>query len=117
MSEDKRQYMRFDIPLDVKVKTSAEWEDRPNATVVNFSRTGLCFVAKEADINLSDQIELRVQMPNEHYFIAITGDLAWKEKIDDSRCMAGMSFKEIDSGAKSDILNQAYEDWALKLHK
>ncbi len=109
--------MRFDIPLDVKFKPSIDADSLSKGTTVNFSRTGLCFKADQLDYKLSDLMEIKVKMPDQHYYISVTGDLAWQEKIDNSQCLAGIIFREIDSEAKSDILDHAYENWLLNLRK
>lgn len=117
MNKEKRKFMRFDIPLDVKFKTSIDSDSHSKGTTVNFSRSGLCFEAKELEHSLNDLMEIKVKMPKQHYYISITGNLAWKKKIDDSRCLAGISFREIDSEAKNHILDHAYEEWVLNLRK
>ena len=117
MNEDKRKYMRFDIPLDVKFKTSIDADSHSKGKTLNISRSGLCFEAEELDYQPNALMEIRVKMPDEHYYISVTGDLAWKEKIDDSRYLAGISFREIDSEAKNHILDHAYEKWVLNLRK
>jgi len=109
--------MRFDIPLDVEFKPSIDADSHCKGTTVNFSRSGLCFETKEHDCNLSDLLELKVKLPKKDDYISVTGELAWKEKFDDSRCLAGISFREIDSEAKSHILDHAYDSWLLNFRR
>ena len=117
MNEDKRQYIRFDIPLDVKFKRSSDAETHSKGMTLNISRTGLCFEAKELDYNRNDLMELKVKMPKLPEYIAITGDVAWQEKVDNSRHLVGIKFKEFDSEAKGYILDHAYEEWLLNLRR
>lgn len=117
MNQDRRKFIRFDIPLDVEFKSSINTDSCSKGMTVNFSRSGLCFETKELDYNLNDLMELKVKMPEKDDYISITGDLAWKEKIDDSKYLAGVIFREIDSEAKSHILDHAYDAWLLDLRR
>ena len=117
MNEDRRKFLRFDIPLDVKFKPSIDADSHSKGTTVNFSRSGLCFKAKEPDYNLNDLMELKVKMPKNDDYISITGDLAWKEKIDNSKCLIGITFREIDPDSKNDILDHAYDAWLLNIRR
>jgi len=117
MNEDRRKFMRFDIPLDVRFKPSIDADSHSKGMTVNFSRSGLCFEARELDYNLNDLMELKVRLPKKDDYISVTGGLAWKEKLNDSRCLAGIIFREIDSEAKSHILDHAYDAWLLNFRK
>lgn len=109
--------MRFEIPLDVEFKPSIDTDSHSKALTVNFSRSGLCFETKENDCNLSGLVELKVKMPEKDDYISLTGDLAWKEDLDDSGYLVGISFRTIDSEAKSQILDHAYDAWLLNFRK
>lgn len=117
MYEERRKFMRFDIPLDVRFRASTDPENHTKGMTVNFSRSGLCFEAEKVDYSLDDLMELKVRMPEKDDYISITGDLAWKKKLDDSRYLAGIRFREIDNEAKSNILDHAYETWLLNFRK
>ncbi len=117
MKEDKRKFTRFDIPLDVEFKPSIGADSHFKGMTVNFSRAGLCFKAKELDYNLNDLMELKVKIPEKDDYISITGNLIWIEKFDDSKCLAGITFRKIDSEAKSLILDHAYDTWLLNFRK
>ena len=117
MQKDRRKFMRFDIPLDMEFKPSINTDTHSKGTTVNFSRSGLCFETKEDDFNLSDLMELKVNLPKTDDYISIVGDLAWKTKLDDSKCLVGIKFREIDSEAKNHILDHAYEAWLLNFRR
>ncbi|GBE03550.1 MAG TPA: PilZ domain-containing protein [Nitrospirae bacterium] len=117
MNEDRRKFLRFDIPLDVKFKSSIAAGSHSKGTTVNISRSGLCFEAKKLDYKLNDLMELKVKMPKNDDYISVTGDLAWKEEINDSRCLVGITFREIDIEAKNHILDHAYNAWLLNLRR
>lgn len=117
MYEEKRKFMRFDIPLDVIFKPSTDSDFHTKGTTVNFSRSGLCFQAEKLDFRPNDSIELKVRLPKKDDYISVTGSLAWKEQLDDSSCLAGIKFREIDNEAKSVILDYAYETWLLNFRK
>ena len=117
MQKDRRKFMRFDIPLEMEFKPSIDANSHSKGTTVNFSRSGLCFETKEHDCILSDLVELKVKLPKKDDYVSVTGDLSWKEKLDDSRCLVGISFKKIDSEAKSQILDHAYDAWLLNFRR
>ncbi len=117
MIENRRKFMRFDIPLDVEFKPSIGIDTPSKGTTVNFSRSGLCFEAKELNYNLNDMMEIKVKLPKKDDYISVTGDIAWMNKISDSKCLAGLNFREIDSEAKNHILDHAYDAWLLDLRK
>lgn len=117
MYTDRRKFMRFDIPLDIEFKPSIDSASPSKGTTVNFSRSGLCFETNEHDCSMSDLVELKVKMPKNDDYISVIGDLAWKEQLDDSRCLVGISFREIDSEAKSLILDHAYDAWLLNFRQ
>jgi hypothetical protein len=109
--------MRFDIPLDVKFKPSIDADSHSKGTTVNFSRSGLCFETKERYYNMNNLMELKVNLPKKDDYISVTCDLAWKSKFGDSGCLVGIKFREIDSEAKSHILDHAYETWLLNFRR
>lgn len=117
MYEERRKFMRFDIPLDVRFKTALGSDSHKNGVTLNFSRCGLCFEAEDIDHSLNDLIELKVRMPGKDDYIPVSGDLAWKLKLDGSRCLAGIRFRAIDNEAKSSILDHAYETWLRNFRK
>ncbi len=117
MHDDRRKFIRFDIPLDVEFKPSIAINNPCKGTTVNFSRSGLCFETNKDDYNYSDLMELKVNLPKKDDYISIIGDLAWKTELDDSRCLVGIKFKEIDSEAKNHILDDAYEAWLLNFRR
>lgn len=117
MYEDRRKFMRFDIPLDVQFKPSIDTGSLSKGTTVNFSRSGLCFEANSLDYKLNDLMKIKIKLPKKDDYISVTGDIAWKEELGDSRFLAGIIFKEIDSEAKSHILDHAYNAWLLNFRK
>jgi c-di-GMP-binding flagellar brake protein YcgR len=117
MYDDRRKFIRFDIPLDVEFKPSIAINSPCKGTTVNFSRSGLCFEAKELEYNLNDRMEIKVKLPKKDDYISVTGDIAWMDKISDSKCLAGIIFRKIDSEAKNHILDHAYEAWLHNLRQ
>ena len=109
--------MRFDIPLEMEFKPSIDANSHSKGTTVNFSRSGLCFETNEHDCNLSNLMELTVKLPKKDDYISITGDLAWKVNLDNSGCLVGIKFRQIDSEAKNDILDHAYDAWLLNFRR
>ena len=117
MHKDRRKFMRFDIPLAVEFKPSIESDFNSKGTTVNFSRSGLCFETNENGCDFSDLMELKVTLPKKDKYISVKGELAWKTKTDNSGCLVGIRFKQIDSEAKNDILDHAYDSWLLNFRR
>ncbi len=102
--------MRFNVSLDVSVKVSNGSDAFFNGVTRNFSRSGLCFEAGVFGLALQEPLNLRVKMPDMDSFVDVSGDVAWKEQVDD-KCCIGIAFREIDMEAKSHILDYAYDLW------
>lgn len=116
MERERRKFMRFNIPLAVEFKSAADRSGSSTGTTINFSRSGLCFEASSLNYDQNDLMELQVKMPMQDSFISVTGDLTWIKKSG-SGCLAGLSFRQIDSEAKNDILDHAYEAWLSDMRK
>jgi len=116
MFNDRRKYMRFDIPLDVEYATSDSKSIYRKGSTNNFSREGLGLISNDYDFENSTSLELKVKHPNQDRSITAMADIAWKTKVGDS-WYAGLQIREIDKAAKMDILDIAYDKWVQKIHK
>jgi hypothetical protein len=57
-----------------------------------------------------ETIELSLKHPLKDLFVSAVGEIIWKKRKKD-RCFAGMKFREIDEGAKNEILDFAHDRW------
>ncbi len=110
MLSDRRKYMRFDISLDVAFRASRNAGDYVSGVTKNFSRSGLCFESIAVRLALESQMELELKLPYNDTFIPVSGNIAWKEEVED-KCLIGIEFTEINKEAKSQILDYAYDRW------
>lgn len=105
--------MRFDISLDVAVKTSKESGEHLAGITKNFSRSGLCFEAEPLEFSLNEQMELELKLPGQNALIPVAGNVAWKEQSA-KKCWVGIEFSDINKEAKCQILDYAYDRWVEK---
>ncbi|NTU43628.1 MAG: PilZ domain-containing protein [Nitrospirales bacterium] len=113
MQDERRQFRRFDIPLDVKFA----WNDSPafsEGMMLNFSRNGLCFVSSEQSLNVRDVFDLTVKLPNNNSFAHAVGDIVWK-KQSGNECFYGVRLMTMTKEDKSSILDKAYDLWLEKM--
>lgn len=111
MVSERRRFKRFDVPLGIRFRLFLNnTSDFFSGTTINFSREGLCFESMDNVPQLSEPIELKVEVPNKNCFAYVMGDVVWKEHIN-TKSLAGVKFNEIDKGIKSEILDYAYDLW------
>lgn len=113
MEEERRKYIRYEIPLAVEFKLKDSSAYSPGVTK-NFSRAGLCFESEDTGLQLKEIVDLRVKLPNEDTFIQAIGDVMWKEKRE-NKCLIGVKLIAMDAAAKSQILDKAYDRWVAKM--
>jgi len=110
MLSDRRKFMRFDVSLDVAVRTSVKAGDYVSGVTKNFSRSGLCFESPAVSFALKAPMELELKLPFNDTVIPVSGNVAWKEQLKD-KCLIGIEFTEINKEVKSQILDYAYDRW------
>lgn len=113
---ERRKFMRFDIPLNVKFKQPETGPDYSSGTTINFSRHGFCFESKGPALQASSNVELRVQIPGKEIFVPITGYIVWTKDCNDG-FMAGVQIRDMNREAKSDILEYCYDAWLDTVRK
>jgi len=114
MFDDRRKFIRFDIPLSVEFKPSQELPVYLKGTTKNFSREGLGVVSENFVFEPNTTLELRLKLPTKEAYISILGNVIWKRQIND-KWQAGLKFREIDKAAKGEILECAYNKWLDRL--
>ncbi len=114
MLEDRRKFLRFDIPLHVKFKPSKGLiEKYVLGVTTNFSRQGFCFEAQNIDLEPTETLELKVMLPRENAFVPVLGDIVWKKRVG-SKFLVGIQIIEMHKEAKWEILDYAYTIWLDK---
>jgi hypothetical protein len=111
MLDDRRQFKRFDIVLDVKFR-ERETSDYAAGLTKNFSREGLSFEAKNVDFPQKGILDFQLKHPKEDIFVSLIGNIAWREK-DRDRYLIGIKLLEIQKEIKWDILDYAYDRWVV----
>ncbi len=112
--DDRRKYIRYDIPLEVKFRKMDDSSEYTSGSVVNVSRSGLCFTSNDLTLGLRDVLDLQVKLPNEDTFIPAIGDIMWKQD-QENEALFGLSLMSMDAEAKSVILDTAYDKWLNKM--
>jgi len=79
-------------------------------TTKNLSRSGLCFETGNTDFQPNDRIELKIEIPDNKASYPLLADVMWKRKVND-RCLTGVKIVSMDSEAKSEVLDYAYDMW------
>ena len=113
MSDERRDFNRFDVSLDVSFKPSEGSDKYLTGVAKNFSRKGLCFESQSFGLELNSPMELKVKLPDQDTLVPVMGKVAWKRPVED-KYWIGIEVEEIDTEAKSRILNHAYDIWVEK---
>jgi len=113
---ERRRFMRFDIPLNIKFKEPEAASDFSSGTTINFSRHGFCFESDGPPLQKSSTVELRVQVPGKEIFVPITGHIVWIQNLN-NRFIAGVQIRDMNREAKSDILEYCYDTWLDTVRK
>jgi len=114
MLAERRKFIRFDVPLDVIFKISDDSTPYSVGTTKNFSRHGCCIESKSADIKLHKNMDIQVKHPTKDIFVYASGNVVWKQQLDNDRCLLGIDIIEMNKEAKSEILDFAYDIWLEK---
>lgn len=107
---ERRRYMRFDIPLDLKFRTSRQQSSFIEGHIRNFSRHGFCFETSSAVPDLHETMDFEIGLPDGTRFASATGDIVWRHS-ENEKYLAGIKIREMDKAAKSEILDYGYDRW------
>ncbi len=108
--DDRRKYIRYDLPLDVRFRRKDDSSEYTPGTLKNVSRSGLCFASNDTSIELREVLDLQVKLPNEDTYVSAIGDIMWKQNLE-NEALFGLSLMAMDAEAKSVILDGAYDKW------
>ncbi|UCH81945.1 MAG: PilZ domain-containing protein [Nitrospiraceae bacterium] len=109
MLPNRRSYFRFDVPLRVTLDNLQNGGQSLTGTTKNLSRNGLCFETDSNDLMPNDRIELAIEIPDSESY-PLLADVMWKQQVD-NRCLTGVKIVSMDSEAKSEVLDYAYDMW------
>jgi len=99
MVDERREFERFDISLEVAIKTSKYADELFAGEIKNVSLGGICVESPDIQPALKDLMELRVKLPDQDTFVSVSGIIAWNEQLDD-KCLLGVELTEMDYEAK-----------------
>jgi c-di-GMP-binding flagellar brake protein YcgR len=108
--QERRKFLRYDIPLQIKFKTSKSEKRYSAGLTRNFSRQGLCFISEDIIPYSKCIFELSIKHPQENRHISVVGDVVWTKQVK-PKCLVGIKLIEMDKEAKLDILDYAYDKW------
>ena len=110
MLPNRRNYFRFDVPMKVTMDNEKIGKASLTGTTKNLSRSGLCFETDNTDIQPNDRIELNIEIPDNKASYPLLVDVMWKQQVND-RYLTGVKIVSMDSEAKSEVLDYAYDMW------
>ena len=114
MLPNRRSYFRFDVPVTVTMANSQNGETGLTGTTKNLSRSGLCFETDNANFQPNDRIELHIEIPDNDSSYPLLADVMRKQQVND-RYLTGVKIVSMDSEAKSEVLDYAYDMWLNKV--
>ena len=110
MLPNRRSYFRFDVPVTVTMANLKNGETSYTGTTKNLSRSGLCFETDNTNFQPNDRIELHIELPDNDSSYPLLVDVMWKRQVND-RYLTGVKIVSMDSEAKSEVLDYAYDMW------
>jgi c-di-GMP-binding flagellar brake protein YcgR len=113
MFDERRKSKRFDILLNLKMRSTKDVSGTQWGITKNFSQGGLHFESQLFIIEPDEKLQFKIQHPKKNTFIPVRSDIAWKKDMT-STCLTGIKFIEIDAKAKKEILNHAY-NWEKEM--
>ncbi|MBN2483521.1 MAG: PilZ domain-containing protein [Candidatus Omnitrophica bacterium] len=115
-TDEKRKYIRFEIPLAVEVAVDNKGHLSEKGRITDVSRNGMRLVVNEDVLNEKEEVDLRISLPGKGVLIPAKGEIIWKQSKDDHWEM-GLRIISIDKTTKSDILEYAYRMWLENTHR
>ena len=111
MLDDRRKYMRFDMPLNAAYRKYKDAKEYSKGMANNISREGIGLISEHEDTKVHSTLELQLQNPMQDDPVAVLADVMWNQKIG-NKWHAGLKIREIDKASKMEILEYAYDKWA-----
>lgn len=92
MLTTKRNFHRFELPLNVKFRPTHGAVEYTPAMIKNVSCEGLCLEAGAFNFIQFENLELNVQLPKSKSSVSLSGDVAWKKQMN-GKSLVGIKFK------------------------
>ena len=115
---DKKRKPRFRKPrfnLAVDVKFWAE-DVLFSGMTKNVSLYGISFISQSCSVDVGSPLQFQIQNPKRESTIEACGDIAWKRQMGDEWHL-GLRFKDINTVAKCEILDVAYDNLLSGIRK
>jgi c-di-GMP-binding flagellar brake protein YcgR len=103
--QERRKYLRAEAPLEVRVITKNGMVKKTQTK--DISPLGIRFEMKEADINVNDEIELAIDLPDALSSVHTKAKVVWKKKLSTENgapCDIGCEFTRIEEDNKTTFL-------------
>jgi hypothetical protein len=103
MLYERRKFKRFNAPLFIEFNLLKETVQYYVGLTRNFSRQGFCFEFQNYDVKSRENIKFKLRHPEGKFSLHFPGYVVWKEQ-NDSMCLAGIKFGEMDKSNKQRFL-------------
>ena len=104
-SQERRKYLRAGTPLDLRVISKSNTVQETQ--IKDMSPLGLRFKSKEENINMNDEIELKIQIPDGLSAVHAKAKVIWKKKLsteDGASFDIGCEFIRVEEDNKNTFL-------------
>ena len=113
MVDDRRKYIRFEVPLKAELVVRVDVDSVQQGTTKDFSREGLRLTVRNFDLIKGESIDMKIFIPDKKEPIPLRGQIVWSKP--DHNWEVGIKISQIDKEAKSQILDYAYTAWRQKI--
>jgi hypothetical protein len=105
MTESKRMYRRFDLPLIVKFRPANGKTMYSLGLLKNISCEGLNLEARGFNFITHENLELELKFPQGNSSVSLSGDVMWK-KQDGRVNYAGIKFRQQNEDIRNEIIEK-----------
>lgn len=114
--EDRRKFMRFSVPVDVKYGAPVEGIEGLSMSR-DVSREGVGFPVNRQMVR-GTMLELEINIPGEFIPVIARGEVAWvKESAERGDFDAGVKVVKMDPFDRSRLLEYVYKEWLRAMEK
>ncbi|RLJ02973.1 MAG: hypothetical protein DRP08_04080 [Candidatus Aenigmatarchaeota archaeon] len=114
--EERRRYIRFNVPLRAEIVLNADIECVARGEVVDFSRQGVRvkFYLPKGSLLREKILLLKIYLPNRSLPIEVEAETRWFHVSQESWEL-GLKIRKIDATDKAEILEYAYKLWRKEI--
>lgn len=109
----KRNYIRFDVPLNLVFRPLGNMSQYQFGKTVNVSRKGFCFESENFECLPEKGLELKLEIPGMETHISCMGKVIWHKKLSDQN-RAGVELKLMFRESQWEMLDYCYNQWLAK---